>query len=92
MEYNKTFSVTSYGNFCPFDFGFFTTIMVLFKLLLAALSAGCIFTSSGSIIEYSTVTGYFLQDVNTTNPGSFDFVSMLADASDFCVPLIRKSS
>jgi hypothetical protein len=28
-------------------------------------------------VNYSTVTGYFLQDEPSTNPGTFDYVSFL---------------
>jgi len=30
---------------------------------------------SGSYLQYSTVQGYFLQDLNTTNATTFDYVN-----------------
>lgn len=49
----------------------------LFSALAAAL---CITTSEAKFfgqptyIQYSTVTGYFLQDLNSTNATSFNYV------------------
>lgn len=54
--------------------------------VVAALSA--VAEGSASYINYTTVGGYFLQDLTTTNTSTFDYVrgpyrsaSMLADAS-----------
>jgi hypothetical protein len=76
MEYNKTCSISSYGDILSLEFGLFAGIMMLFRCLLAALFSRASFASSNSIIEYSTVPGYFLQDLNTTDASSFDFVSL----------------
>jgi hypothetical protein len=42
--------------------------------LAAALFALPLFAASSHHIQYSTVTGYFLQDLNTTNATTFDYV------------------
>lgn len=38
--------------------------------------AGVVAVSARSYIQYSTVPGYFLQDDNSTNATTFDYVSM----------------
>jgi len=42
---------------------------------LAAAQAALAGTASASYINYTTVTGYFLQDNNATNATTFDYVS-----------------
>lgn len=44
-------------------------VRLALSLLLTTSAA-----SSYAYIQYSTVTGYFLQDVNTTNATTFDYV------------------
>jgi hypothetical protein len=47
------------------------------SLLAASVSAQS-FNGSNGYINYTTVTGYFLQDVSTTNASTFDYVSLEA--------------
>jgi hypothetical protein len=47
----------------------FETLIVLFSLASHVLAG----TGSGNL-RYSTVTGYFLQDNNSTNATTFDYV------------------
>lgn len=51
--------------------------MVRWEIPLLLTSGACaLATATGpSYIEYSTVTGYFLQDLNSTNATTFDYVS-----------------
>ena len=44
------------------------------RLAIPLLLAGIASTAS-AYIQYSTVPGYFLQDLNSTNATTFDFVS-----------------
>ena len=55
--------------------------MVLSKFQLYGLANtglwACAIASQATIINFSTVPGYFLQDLNSTNATTFDFVSRL---------------
>lgn len=61
----------------------YIAIIMLSSILLWALAASGFFSSSvadsskasGSYIEYSTVTGYFLQDEPSTNASTFNFMT-----------------
>lgn len=44
------------------------------SLLLAPLARACWPEAEGSEIEFSTVSGYFMQDEPTTDPSTFDYV------------------
>jgi hypothetical protein len=44
------------------------------RLSIALLLSG-VASSVSAYIQYSTVTGYFLQDDNSTNATTFDYVS-----------------
>jgi broad specificity phosphatase PhoE len=41
---------------------------------------GLAFATQNAIIEFSTITGYFLQDLNTTNSTTFDYVRFITAA------------
>lgn len=41
---------------------------------VAAATMAMITATSATYINYTTVTGYFLQDINTTNATTFDYV------------------
>lgn len=43
--------------------------------LLLSSAAAVTATAASTYIQYSTVTGYFLQDINSTNATAFDYVS-----------------
>ncbi|KAF2671226.1 putative GPI anchored protein [Microthyrium microscopicum] len=50
--------------------------MGICKLLSASLYIASAFASTSYIIKYSTVPGYFLQDLNTTNATTFDYTTV----------------
>jgi len=43
--------------------------------LPVALLLSAVASAASAYIQYSTVTGYFLQDINSTNATTFDYVS-----------------
>jgi hypothetical protein len=43
--------------------------------LLASTAAAQSLNGTSGYINYTTVTGYFLQDISTTNASTFDYVS-----------------
>lgn len=45
---------------------------------LAAAQAALAATTTAIYVNYTTVTGYFLQDANSTNATTFDYVRALS--------------
>jgi hypothetical protein len=52
--------------------------------IISALFFGSAISSVAAYIQYSTVTGYFLQDNNATNATTFDYVSCSVNDPRIC--------
>ena len=54
-----------------------STVLGTVACVAAGVQAQSSLNSTGGYINYTTVTGYFLQDVSTTNASTFDYVGSI---------------
>jgi hypothetical protein len=65
--------------FCDFVSQSMAPQGLLRRLLNLCLCAPLSLALKQSYIQYSTVTGYFLQDLNSTDPSTFDYVRLISE-------------
>lgn len=71
-------SSSTFTPFHPFPRGsppLVSPVNDMVRVELPLLLGSAVSAVSATSIQYSTVTGYFLQDVNATNATTFDYVS-----------------
>ena len=56
----------------------YSTCLVGATVFLALMAMADASSRSPSCLNYTTVTGYFLQDEPSTDPATFDYVSLIA--------------
>ena len=72
-KHNITSTLLVQVNMISFSNHLFSFVTMYSFIALLTFAAG-IFAASAEHIVYSTVPGFFLQDLNTTNASTFDYV------------------